>query len=115
MRARSGRLGDFAGFNATGADLHSLVAALRLTHANGLQIGIKNAGRSIIGVRNIIAKLRAFAANFTTLCHDYFISPVGSRDQTVRIGAEFGNENHNKRVRSGQGTIGLGTRFLVEE
>ena len=65
---------NFAGLDAAGADLHSFITARRQLYANGLQIGIENAGRSVVGVRNIIAKLRSFAANFTTLCHDYEIS-----------------------------------------
>ena len=66
-----GCFGDFAGFDAAGADLHSFVAALRLLHPNGLQVRIENSRCSIVRVRNIIAKLWAFAANFTTFCHNY--------------------------------------------
>ena len=73
-RGDSSGFGYFAGLNAAGADLHSLITAGRQLDANGLQIRIENARRSIVGVRDIIAKLRAFAANFTTLCHDYGIS-----------------------------------------
>ena len=68
--AGSSGFGDFTRLDATGADFHSAVTAVRQLYANGLQVRIENAGRSIIGVGNIIAKLRALAANFTTLCHD---------------------------------------------
>jgi hypothetical protein len=66
----SGSLSDFAGLNASGADFLAANAALRQMHPNGLQVGIENAWRPVVGVRYIIAKLRAFATNFTTLCHD---------------------------------------------
>ena len=66
----SGRFRDFSGFNTAGADPHSLVAALGLFHPNGLQVRIENSRCSIVRVRNIIAKLWAFAANFTTFCHN---------------------------------------------
>jgi hypothetical protein len=69
----SGCFCDLTRFDAAGTDSHATVAALRLLNPNGLQIGIENARRTIIGVRDIIAKLRALAANFTTLCHDYLI------------------------------------------
>ena len=65
------RFCDFARFDTGGADFHAPVTALRQLNAYGLQIGIENARRSIVCVRDVIAKLRAFAANFTTFCHDY--------------------------------------------
>jgi hypothetical protein len=61
----------FAALNAARAHFHSAHAALGRLNANGLQIGIENTRCSIVGMRNIIAKLRAFAANVTTLSHDY--------------------------------------------
>ena len=60
----------FSGLDAAGADFHADRVALGRFHANGLQIRIENSGCPIVGVRNIIAKLWAFAANFTTFCHD---------------------------------------------
>ena len=63
-------LRDFTGLDATGADSHSLITALRQLYANGLQIWIENTTRSIVGVRDIIAKLRSFAAGLTFLSHD---------------------------------------------
>jgi len=61
---------NFSGLDAAGADFHSARVALVRFHANGLQVWIENTRGSIVGVRNIIAKLWAFAANFTTFCHD---------------------------------------------
>jgi hypothetical protein len=70
VRTASGGFYHFSGFNAAGANFHSARAALGCFHADGLQIWIENPRGSIVGVRNIIAKLWAFAANFTTFCHD---------------------------------------------
>jgi hypothetical protein len=67
----SSRFSDFSGFNTAGADFHSFVTAGGQFHPNGLQVWIENSGCSIVCVRNIIAKLGAFAANFTTFCHNY--------------------------------------------
>jgi hypothetical protein len=67
----SGRFRDFARLDATGANLHPLSAALWTLNADGLQIGIKAATRAIVCVRDIIAELRPFAADFTTFCHKF--------------------------------------------
>src|SRR5215831_6764805 len=66
----SGGLGDFAGLDATRANFHPFGAAAGRFYADRLQVGIENTRGPIIGVRDIIAKLWAFAANFTTFCHD---------------------------------------------
>jgi hypothetical protein len=65
------RFSDFARLDATGANLHALNAALRTLHADGLQVGIKATRRAVIRVGNIIAELRAFAANFASFSHDF--------------------------------------------
>jgi len=70
VRTESSCFRHFSGFNAAGANFHSARVALGRFHANGLQIWIENTWGSIVGMRNIIAKLWAFAANFTTFCHD---------------------------------------------
>ena len=67
----SGRLCDFARLDAAGANLHAFDAALRLLHADGLQIGIKATASAVVRVRYIIAELRALAANFASFCHVY--------------------------------------------
>jgi hypothetical protein len=61
----------FSGLNATGANLHPLRAALRLLHANGLQIGIKTPRCAIVCVRDIVSELRTFAAYFASFSHDF--------------------------------------------
>jgi hypothetical protein len=65
------RFGDFARFDATGANLLALDAALGALNADGLQVGIKATARAIISVGNIIAELRPFAANFASFSHDF--------------------------------------------
>ena len=70
---RSGTLsgfGYFAGLDTAGTNLDALGAALGQLHADGLQIWIKTPRRSIVCVRDIISKLRTFAADFATFCHD---------------------------------------------
>jgi len=64
------RLGDFARLDTTGANLLAFNAALRALDADGLQVGIEAAARAIIRVGNIVAELRAFAANFASFSHD---------------------------------------------
>jgi S-ribosylhomocysteine lyase LuxS involved in autoinducer biosynthesis len=44
-------------------------------NAYGLQVGIEATARAIVGVRDIIAELRAFAADFASFSHDYQIPP----------------------------------------
>ena len=65
-----GRFRDLTGLDATGADLHTLNAALRALYADGLQIGVKAPRRSIICMRDIIAELRPFATDFASFSHD---------------------------------------------
>jgi hypothetical protein len=60
---------DFAGFDAAGADAHALAAAGGLG-LDGLQVYIPTTPRGVVGVRDIVAELRAFAAKITFLCHD---------------------------------------------
>jgi len=67
-----GGFSDFAGLDTAGANLHSLSATLGLLHANGLQIRIESARRSVVCMRNVITELRAFAANFASFSHNCF-------------------------------------------
>jgi hypothetical protein len=62
-------LNDLAGFDAAGADANPLGNAVR----NGLyrlQVRIPAAPRHVVRVRDIVTKLRSFAAKLTYLCHD---------------------------------------------
>jgi len=65
------RFRDFTGFNTAGADLHSFRATLRLLDPNRLQVWIEPPRRTIVRVRDVIAELRSFAADFATFGH-YF-------------------------------------------
>jgi hypothetical protein len=60
---------DFAGFDAAGADADALAAAGRLG-LDGLQVHVPAAPGGVVGVRDIVAELRAFAAKITFVCHD---------------------------------------------
>ena len=65
---------NFASFDTACADLHALNASLRALHANGLQVWIKATGSAIVRMRNIVAELRAFAADFASFCHFFIAS-----------------------------------------
>ena len=70
--SRSGGFGDFAGLDAGRADLHPARATLGRFHANRLQVWIEATWGAIVRVRDIIAELRALAADFTTFGHIVF-------------------------------------------
>ena len=72
----SSGLGDFAGLNAGRADLHAACATLGRLHANRLQVWIEPTWGAIVRVRDIIAELRALAADFTTFGHIVFATSV---------------------------------------
>ena len=60
---------DFTGLDAAGADAHALAAAIDLC-LDGLKVYVPATPGGVVGVRDIVAKLRAFAAKITFLCHD---------------------------------------------
>jgi hypothetical protein len=68
-RYTSGRLGNFTCFNAARADLHSFRTASRALNPNRLKIRLKATPCTIVSMRHIVAELRTFSANFTTLSH----------------------------------------------
>ena len=70
--------GYFVAFDATGANSHAHDPALRALGADFLQVGIETAPGAIVRVRDVITELRAFAANFTSFCHDCFLVPPNS-------------------------------------
>ena len=70
----SGSFRNFAGLDATRANLHALHAPLRALDANVLQVWIKAAARAVVRMRDIIAELRAFAADFASFSHDYVVT-----------------------------------------
>ena len=77
MRRRegSGSLRDFARLDAGGADFHPARAALGLLHTNRLQVRIEASRSAIVRVRDIVAELWSFTADFATFGH--FIQPPG--------------------------------------
>ena len=60
--------GYFAGLQAGGAYANALVATIHL-RMDGAQIYIPAATAHVMRVAHFIAKLRAFAADITNLCH----------------------------------------------
>ena len=60
---------DFAGLDAAGADAHALASAVDLG-LDGLEVHVPAAAGGVVGVRDIVTELRAFAAKITFLCHD---------------------------------------------
>ena len=64
-----GGFGDLTGLNAICADFHPTRSASWDLDANGLEVGIESAGRTIVCMRNIVPKLRTFIAHFATFSH----------------------------------------------
>ena len=60
---------DFAGLDAAGADADALAAAVDLGF-DWLKVYVPATPGGVVGVRDIVAELRAFAAKITFLCHD---------------------------------------------
>ena len=73
---------DFAGLDAAGADAHTLADAVR-GGLDGLQIDVPAAAGGVVGVRDVVAELRAFAAKITFLCHD-LLRPESLKSSTRR-------------------------------
>jgi hypothetical protein len=63
---------DLPGFNTAGANLHPFRSALRLLDPNGLKVWVKSPRRTIVRVRDVIAELRSFAADFATFGHYFY-------------------------------------------
>jgi hypothetical protein len=79
---------DFAGFDAAGADAHALADTVYLGF-DGLEIDIPPASGRVVGVGDVVAELRAFAAEITFSCHDYcsnLISQILPKDQAWMVG-----------------------------
>ena len=65
----SSGLGDFAGLDASCANFHPARATLGLLHANRLQVRIEASRSAIVRVRDIVAELWSFTADFATFGH----------------------------------------------
>jgi hypothetical protein len=60
---------DFAGLDAAGADANALASAGDLGFY-GLEVDVPATPGGVVGVRDVVAELRAFAAKITFVCHD---------------------------------------------
>lgn len=60
---------DLAGFDAAGADAHAFAAAFDLG-LDRLEVWVPTAASGVVCVGDIVAELRAFAAELAFLCHD---------------------------------------------
>jgi hypothetical protein len=60
---------DFAGLDAAGADADALASASDLG-LDGLEVYVPAAPGGVVGVRDVVAELRPFAAKITFVCHD---------------------------------------------
>jgi hypothetical protein len=66
----SGSFRDFARLDTGGADFHPARATLGLLHANRLQVRIEASRSAIVRVRDIVAELWSFTADFATFGHN---------------------------------------------
>lgn len=64
---------NFSALDTASANFDALAGAVD-QRAHALQIRIEAAARPVICVGNIVAELRAFAAKFTTISHNYLQS-----------------------------------------
>jgi hypothetical protein len=60
---------DFSGLDAAGADAYALAATIDLS-LDGLEVNVPATAGGVVGVRDVVSELRAFAAEITFLCHD---------------------------------------------
>jgi hypothetical protein len=60
---------DFASLDTAGADANALASAVDLG-LDGLEVHVPAAPGGVVGVRDVVAELRAFAAKITFVCHD---------------------------------------------
>jgi len=92
-RKRRLRLGDFTGLDAAGAHANTLRISVD-QGLDGLQVHVPAPARHVVRVRNVVAELRAFAANITNLCHDFAPNPLGVQI----LGGWSGCSHHEKRL-----------------
>jgi hypothetical protein len=70
---------DFAGLDAAGADANALAAAVDLGF-DGLEVYVPTTPRGVVGVGDVVAELRTFAAEITFLCHDELLQSRFAED-----------------------------------
>src|SRR5579871_3246754 len=69
-RSKSLCFGDLAALDAAGAYADALGRTV-YQGLDGLQIHVPAPARHVVRVRDVVTKLRAFAANFANLCHNF--------------------------------------------
>jgi hypothetical protein len=67
--SRALRLDDLTGFDASSADANALVAAINFS-LDRAKIYVPATLGHVVRMRDLVTELRAFAADFTYLCHD---------------------------------------------
>ena len=78
------RFNDFAAFQALGADAHAFAAGADFG-AHGAQVHVPATLGHVVGVADIVSRLRLFAADSADLCHDSYLFKVKLR-RTYRKG-----------------------------
>jgi hypothetical protein len=69
---------DFAGLDAAGADAHALAYTVHLG-LDSLEVDVPTTPGGVMGVGDVIAELRTFAAEITFSCHDYCSNLVSQK------------------------------------
>ena len=72
MEGKLGGFRDFSSFDATRANLHALRPTFGKLDPNRLKIRIKPAPGAVIRMRDIVAELGSFIADFATFGHDFY-------------------------------------------
>jgi len=100
-------LEDFAGLDAARANANALANAVDLGF-DRLQVRVPAAARYVVRVRNVVAELRAFAADITYLCHD----KLSVNKTCVRLPYAMPRETNRLRLQEPSKSADL---FLVED
>jgi len=77
------RLNDFATFQALSADAHAFAAGADFG-AHGAQVHVPATLGHVVGVANIVSRLRLFAADSADLCHDSYLLRSNSEGLTAK-------------------------------
>jgi hypothetical protein len=69
------RLNDLAALQALGADAHAFAAGADFG-AHGAQVHVPATLGHVVGVADVVSRLRLFAADSADLCHDFYLFKV---------------------------------------
>src|SRR5260370_26575020 len=92
---------DLAGLDAARADAHAPAGAVDLG-LHRLQVHVPAAAGGVVGVGDVVSKLRNLAAEITFLCHDC-VTPISYRRNFQTTGAP--NTNLGWETPDGEGVI----------